>query len=253
MVVRFLPVPDPDAHANPDPAPERDGLAEVVELRTRLLGAVAGVGEGVDEGVEEGAGFDSHERSRARSRSRGGAARAPKTLRRIHESSGDGAEEAPSGPTRTVTEDGVRVLARRARSAGEVRRALLDLGHDEAEVEDVLAEFARSGYLDDADLAKALTTSLRERSKASRAQIRRKLIERKLGDAEIESALAELDGDDELVLLRTAAEQRAGRMRDLDRQTAERRLLGFLARRGWSGEPARSAAAQALDAVGVRR
>lgn len=250
MVVRFLPVPDPDALLNDDPAPEREGLAEVVELRSRLLGAVAKSGDADNDAGEEEAlsGPSGRRASRATSWGRGSAGSDRSGI-------GQSDQEAalPQGPKRTVTEDGVRILARRARSAGEVRRALIDLGHDEAEVEDVLAEFLRSGYLDDADLARALTTALRERSKASRSQIRRKLIDRKLDSADIETALGELDADDELALLHDAAQQRAGKMRDLDRTTAERRLLGFLARRGWSGESARSAASRALDAAGIRR
>lgn len=276
MVVRFLPVPDPDAQANPDPAPEREGLAEVVELRSRLLGAVAKSGaEGWSGEVSaEEDGDDPFQRgsSRARSQAPRSSTGRPSARRQARvtslggsasaagEARGSGGRfgrddegQAPQGPSRTATEDGVRVLARRARSVGEVRRALLDLGHDAAEVEDVLAEFTRSGYLDDADLARAVTASLRERSKASRSQIRRKLVERKLPDAEIETALSELDADSELELLQDAAFQRAGRMRDLDHTTAERRLLGFLARRGWSGEPARSAVNAALASVGLRR
>ena len=250
MVVRFLPVPDRDAQANPDPAPEREGLAEVVELRSRLLGAVARTD------VEEWPGDSGgDEPPRKETRRRLSAVRAPseRQLNRPRAVADAEEPEQASGPSRTATEDGVRVLSRRARSAGEVRRALLDLGHDASEVEDVLAEFSRSGYLDDADLARALTASLRERSKASRSQIRRKLMERKLPEVEIEAALSELDAEDEVALVREAALQRVGRMRDLDRVTAERRLLGFLARRGWSGESARSAVNEALESVGPRR
>ena len=118
------------------------------------------------------------------------------------------------------------------------------------EVEEVVAEFESSHYLDDLGLARAVTEKLRDAKQASKAQIRRKLRERKLPDHCIEEALSELDVDEEFALLRAAAEQRAGKLRDLDRQTAERRLLGFLARRGWSGEPAMRAAREALDAAG---
>ncbi|WP_449283659.1 regulatory protein RecX [Leucobacter sp.] len=149
------------------------------------------------------------------------------------------------GPS--ATEDGVRILARRARSSGELRDELLRLEHDPHEVEQVVAEFESSHYLDDLGLARVLTEKLRDTKRASRSQIRLKLRERRLPDAVIDEAVGELDADEEFVILRETAQDRARKLAGLDRQTAERRLLGFLARRGWSGEPAMRAAREALD------
>lgn len=160
-----------------------------------------------------------------------------------------GAGSGAEPERRSVNEDGVRLLARKARSSGELRADLLALGHDQHEVEDVIDEFERSHYLDDLGLARVLTEKLRDTKRASRTQIRLKLRERKLPDSAIEEALGELDTDEEFELLREAAENRAGKLGGLDRQTAERRLLGFLARRGWSGEPAMRAAREALDSL----
>lgn len=144
-------------------------------------------------------------------------------------------------------DDGVRLLARRARSSGELREELQRLEHPAHEVETVIAEFEQSHYLDDEGLARAVTEKLRETKRASRAQIRVKLRERRLPDSAIEDALGQLDTDEEFALLRETAQDRARKLGGLDRQTAERRLLGFLARRGWSGEPAMRAAREALD------
>lgn len=156
----------------------------------------------------------------------------------------EGTEERPS-----ASADGVRLLARRARSSGELRDELLRLGHGAHEVEDVIAEFESARYLDDLGLARLLTEKLRGAKRASRAQIRVKLRERKLPDPAIEEALGELDVDEEFALLRETARARAAKLEGLDPQVAERRLLGFLARRGWSGEPAMRAAREALDAA----
>ncbi|MBK0420885.1 RecX family transcriptional regulator [Leucobacter sp. CSA2] len=164
------------------------------------------------------------------------------------EAAGEAEEE--TGPERSCSEDGVRLLARRARSSGELRAELSALGHSAHEVEVTIAEFEESCYLDDEGLARALVEKLRDSKRASRAQIRRKLRERRIADEAVESAIGELDDHEEFSLLREAAEQRAPRLAGLDRQTAERRLLGFLARRGWSGEPAVRAAREALDAAG---
>lgn len=213
MVVRFLPEQEPPARA---PERERGDLAEVIDLRSRLPWAAS---------------------------------------REVREPEPVAAAEAEAahgsgGPERSANEQGVRLLARKALSSGELRRELLALGHDEVETEAVIDEFITGLYLDDTGLARALTEGLRERKRASRAQVRAKLRERLLPDSAIDAALSDLDDDDEYELLRETAQGRARRLGGLDRQTAERRLLGYLARRGWSGERATRACREALDGLG---
>ena len=158
-----------------------------------------------------------------------------------------GAESDDESSRSEAYEDAVRLLARRARSSGELRDDLLALDHSADEVLTVIDEFIESRYLDDIGLARVQSEKLRDSKGASRGQIARKLRERKLPDAVVEEILGELDVDEEFSLLREAAAKRAERLTGLDRQTAQRRLLGFLARRGWSGEPAMRAANEALD------
>lgn len=234
MAVRFLPPPG----AEQAPAPERGDLAEVIDLRSRLARR---------EPQEDAAPDEATPR------------RTPAELRRLRAAIDraeagellEGAVDAEGeAPQRSAAEDGVRLLARKARSSGELRRELQQLGHDAHEVDAVLLDFETSLYLDDLGLARAVTEALRERKRASRSQIRMKLRERLLPDGVIEEMLGELDDDQEHELLRAAAEDRARRLTGLDRQTAERRLLGFLARRGWSGERAARAAREALDRSG---
>ncbi|MGK0721640.1 regulatory protein RecX [Leucobacter sp. W1478] len=166
----------------------------------------------------------------------------------VQAASGSEPEPEPEPePARSAKEDGVRLLARRALSSGELRKELLSVGHPAFEVDSVIDEFVVSLYLDDLGLARAVTESLRDRKGASRSQIRMKLRDRMVSPAAIEEALGELNEDEEFSLLRAAAADRARKMGGLDRQTAERRLLGFLARRGWSGEPASRAVREALD------
>lgn len=160
-------------------------------------------------------------------------------------------EEAYEGPT--PYESAVKLLARRALSSGELLRALTAAGHPELDAEEAVATCIDSLYLDDGDLARSVATKLRESKGESKARIRQKLRERHLPDTAIEGALDGLDDDAEHELLTQTAIDRARRMTGLDRQTAERRLLGFLARRGWSGERATRAAREALDGAGGGR
>jgi len=232
MAVRFLPQPD---RAGAQHREERGELAEVIDLRSKLPAVVDRARSGVE-----------HARSRSeRTWSAAGVSVA------LEPEAGPGtAAEAVSEPVddaRTAHEDGVRLLARKALSSGELARELQQLGHGADEIESVIEEFVSGLYLDDAGMARVLTEKLRERKRASRTQIMVKLRERLLPSESIEAALGELDADEEFELLRSAAFDRAKKMRDLDRVTAERRLLGFLARRGWSGERAVRAAREALD------
>lgn len=226
MVVRFLPPPD---EASAGPVHDRGDLAEVIELRSRLVRPGRGEPEaGTETEAEHGAGAE------------------------IAELPDPAPAAEPDRPVRTVSEDAIRLLARRARSSGELRRELSAAGHDASDVEAAVLECESSLYLDDLGLARVLTEGLRERKRASRSQIRMKLRERLLPDGVIEQALGELDDDEEHELLRQAARDRARKMSGLDRQTAERRLLGFLARRGWSGERAVRVAREALENSAAR-
>lgn len=213
--MRFLPPPD-EADDTPhvgEVTEERGDLAEVISLRSRLI------------------------------------TRDGDTTRATGE--GSVAEPEPDdAPKQSAYEDGLRTLGRRARTRGELQEDLLNKSHDPAEIEAVLDEFERSYYLDDIGLARVMTEKLRGSKRASRAQIRRKLRERRLPDDVIETVVGELDEEEEQALLLQTAQDRARRLTGLDRATAERRLLGFLARRGWGGEPALRATRAALDGSG---
>ena len=218
MVVRFLPT---TSASEPESSGDRTDLAEVIELRSRLPQVIRA---GVD------------------------APPPPVLLPELKPELAP-EPELESAPERSAQEDGVRLLARRALSTGELRRELLSIGHLASDVDSVIDDFVTSVYLDDLGLARRVTESLREHKGASRGQIRMKLRERLIPQGSIEEALGELDDDSEFALLRSAAADRARKMSGLDRQTAERRLLGFLARRGWSGEPASRAVREALDSA----
>lgn len=200
--------------SSPQPEREHGKLAEVIELRTRLPRIAA--------------------------------------AETVHDSAVESEAAQGKAAQGEASSNAVKLLARRARSSGELRRELLALGHGAAEVEAVILDCERSLYLDDLGLARVLCEALRERKRASRSQIRVKLRERLLPDSIVEQALGELDDEDEHELLRETAVVRVRRLSGLDRQTAERRLLGFLARRGWVGERAVRVAREALDGAAAR-
>ncbi len=271
MAVRFLPPPSDDSGKKL--GEDRENLAEVIEFRSKLrevsvleapasartpLGPVSSTSP-----VSTAASASNTASASTRRRQAWTERTMEQESSEVRGSESDAAIDQLEDLelVRTAMDDAVRMLARRARSSGELRRELLAKGHDHAEVDEVLLECETRLYLDDLGLARVVTETLRSRKRASRSQIRLKLRERLLPDGVIEEAIGELDQDEENELLREAASERARKMSGLDRQTAERRLIGFLARRGWSGERAVRIAREALErnaqrpgsSIGTRR
>lgn len=255
MVVEFV----PDKYPGNQPRDEQENLAEIIELRGRLGGysrrstderpqqrsleharqvlSLAEQRKSSDnsDGLES---LTSDEVSDARH----GTA--------VEHGTTSGGREIPLEDRDAYTE-AVRILARKQLSEVELKHELLKREHDPRDVEQVVYEFIDRLYLDDEALARALSESLRERKHSSRAEIARKLHQRFIDRTVIDTVISEIDLDSENTLLHEAAQGRARRLLGLDRETAERRLLGFLARRGWQGEAARNAARQALDESGI--
>lgn len=151
----------------------------------------------------------------------------------------------------TARDMATKQLARKQLSSAELA-ALLRRNEFAAEiVETVIAEFTAASYLDDVALAESLVEKLGAAKGNSRQEVRRKLMQRKLGSAVIDSALAALDEQEQAALLVAAAESRALQLQGLEYSVAKRRLLGYLARRGWGGYEAAAAADAALAAAGI--
>lgn len=142
----------------------------------------------------------------------------------------------------------MHALSRRGQSRAEIGDLLLRREIDVCVVESELDRLEGVGLIDDRALAADLVDRLRTRKKLGPSALRQELMRRKIDRDAIEEALAEAaendDGDDFVLEL---ARDRARRLGGLDRTTAERRLVDFLARKGHGGSSARDAARQALD------
>ncbi len=102
------------------------------------------------------------------------------------------------------------------------------------QIDEVIDDFCRRGYLDDALLAGHLITSGVERKGQGRVALSRALAQRGIPREVIDAALGDLPDDD----VERALEFARTKMRSLGRldpETAKRRLSGQLARRGYSG------------------
>ena len=140
-------------------------------------------------------------------------------------------------------------LRTRQLSVAEARAVLTERDLDRETVDAVLERFQDLGYLDDAALAEQLTHVGVERKGQGRKAIAQTLTKRGIPRDVADAALASLPDDDAERALEYARGKVASMAR-LDREAAVRRLAGQLARRGYPGGVALSAAKQALEESG---
>lgn len=111
----------------------------------------------------------------------------------------------------------------------------------------VLDRFTEVGLIDDAAFARAWVSS----RQAGRGLARRALqaeLRAKGVDPEVAAAAVDLvDDQDERAAARRLVERRLSSMRRVDRVTATRRLIGMLARKGYSGGLAAAVVREALE------
>jgi regulatory protein len=145
------------------------------------------------------------------------------------------------------------ICLRALTGAPKTRRQLAELlakrGVPDDAASAVLDRFTEVGLIDDAAFARAWVTS----RQAGRGLARRALsaeLRAKGVDGEVAAAaLEELDPQDEWDAARRLVARRLPSMQRLDRPTAERRLLGMLARKGYGGGLAGYVVREALDAL----
>lgn len=142
----------------------------------------------------------------------------------------------------------IKKLARRDLSLAEVEQFLEQGGLPAEELDEWTDRVVRLGYVDDARLAENLVSQLRRRKGLGASSIRQELSKRKLPASVISEALGDSDQDDERTRATELAVKRAGQLASYDEATAERRLTGFLMRKGYSSGVVRDAVKLALAA-----
>lgn len=157
---------------------------------------------------------------------------------------GDGREERDGAQ---AAEDAlVRALRRRSLSVSEARTRLIREDVPAESVEEIIARLGRIGALDDSALAEQLVHIAVNRKRQGRRAVAQTLSARGIARDAIESALAELPDDDAERALEYAR-GKASRLVRYDEDTALRRLIGQLSRRGFGGGVAMTAARTALE------
>jgi regulatory protein len=160
-------------------------------------------------------------------------------------------EDAPGDPEAVARGICLRALTGAAKTRAQLAELLAKRGIPDDAATAVLDRFGEVGLIDDAAFARAWVSS----RQAGRGLARRALgaeLRAKGVDAEVAAAaLEEVDPQDEWDAARRLVARRLPSMQRLDRQTAERRLIGMLARKGYGGGLAGYVVREALDERGV--
>lgn len=148
-----------------------------------------------------------------------------------------------------ATSTALNFLAYRPRSEGEIRRRLRQGGFAEQTIGDTLDQLRDWHYVDDADFARRwIEHRAAHRPRGSRLltqELKAKGIDQQVMTEAIEEAGLD-EGADALAIAR----QRARQLADLEQDVRERRLSGFLARRGYGFDVIRATLNTLRDETG---
>lgn len=143
-----------------------------------------------------------------------------------------------------------RAIARRAHARFDLRRRLLQKQHPPAAVDAALERLAAVGLIDDARFARDYAAAKARRGRGP-ARLVRDLqaqgIDRRIAEDAVRSSLA-AEGADPTDAIRALAEKRALQLAGLPASVRKRRLVAFLARRGFGGADVR----ELVEALGTR-
>lgn len=146
-------------------------------------------------------------------------------------------------------------LAYSAKTRGQLRKKLQAEGFEAELIEPLLDKFEAAKLIDDAEYAQTFVAQKSRTKKLSRAALRRELAERGVRGEEAENALAqrtdEQEREDSAELVRKKLRPGMDLSDRAEKDRVTRRLLGMLARRGYSSSVSMSVIREELAAYGA--
>ncbi len=146
-------------------------------------------------------------------------------------------------------------LAYSAKTRGQLRKKLQTEGFEAELIEPLLDKFEAAKLIDDAEYAQTFVAQKSRTKKLSRAALRRELAERGVRGEEAENALAqrtdEQEREDAAELVRKKLRPGMDLSDRAEKDKVTRRLLGVLARRGYSSSVSMSVIREELAAYGA--
>ncbi len=226
-------------------------------------GRGGGAGTAGHGGVADSAPAFPEERTGRRSgRTRRGAARGASHFDADREATGEGPgrrggagrrarAEEPADPETRARDICLRLLTGAAKTRKQLGDALRKREIPDEVAEEVLTRLEEVGLIDDGAFARAWVESRHSVRGLSRRALAQELRTKGVSGELAEQALAQLDHDDETEAARALVDRRLRSTRSLERQTRTRRLVGMLARRGYSEGLAYRVVREALDEEGA--
>ena len=135
----------------------------------------------------------------------------------------------------------LRLLASRPRAIQDLKRRLRERGHESSAIEESVARLQAAGLLDDVQFAQHFVRVRAARGHGPSRLIHDLLtvgVERRVAERAV-SDVSEAEGVDAAAMARALAEKRAARLAGLPGPKRRRRLLIYLARRGFRGREVR--------------
>lgn len=137
-----------------------------------------------------------------------------------------------------LTEHAREAILRTLTAAPKSRRQLMDAmtrkGYPSEVLEPILDRFEEVGLVDDAEYAGMIVRTRHGERGLSRRAIAQELRRKGIDDETATGALDQVDDDDEHDAARELVQRRLARTTGLDREVRTRRVVGMLARKGYS-------------------
>ena len=142
----------------------------------------------------------------------------------------------------------VRAQTRRPHARADLRRRLMKKQHPGTAVDAALERLAAQELLDDRRFAEHFVATRAQQGRGAirlLQDLRRQGVDQRIAEAAVTASLA-AEGFDEVRALRQVAERRARQLGDLPQTAKRRRLLAYLARRGYQGAAVRKVVEELL-------
>ena len=162
----------------------------------------------------------------------------------------DGPPEEMKDPESVARGICLRALTGAPKTRQQLADLLAERGVPDDAAETVLDRFTEVGLIDDAAFSRAWVSSRQAGRGLARRALSQELRAKGVDPEVAAEAVGEVDDEDERASARRLVERRAGAMSRLDRATATRRLMGMLARKGYSGGMAAAVVREVLDGAG---
>jgi regulatory protein len=162
-------------------------------------------------------------------------------------SGGPHAGDDPGDPEQVARSICLRALTGAPKTRQQLADLLAKRGIPDDVADLVLDRFGEVGLIDDAAFARAWVTSRQAGRGLARRALKAELRAKGVDGEVAEEAVALVDDQDEWEAARRLVQRRMPGLRRVDRVTAERRLVGMLARKGYGAGLAAWVVREALD------